>query len=406
MRSFASKLLRVTQDGAQTLGPVRFSGRMDELTLEKHIVDDPELMGEPLFVLGRQLAEFEEDKDRLDILAVDKDGEIVVIELKVTEDFRVTDLQALAYAGAYADLDIEDLAETRRRYMKKMLEQEAAEAAEAAAAEAAGAAASSSGDEANASGGETNGSHASVPEPAATSDTLSVDIDEAKAKIVEFLELDDFDSWEPSQRVRIKLVAPSFPRRVLKNVKHWGDVYGMPVEAISARLFETPDHHRVVSFERLLPLPGDDEFDMTRRRREERRRDENVQRARRPKVVPTLLEAGKLTDGQTLYLHKTVLPKGNRDRFDPDKQVFQVILRKEDGGPGAKFEWQPDDETPAKTLSPSTVPYEVYKAVLPDWNGEAFNFPVATSFTVEPNGKTLEEIALDEGLWSPIEAAE
>lgn len=398
MRSFSPKVLRVTQEGAQTLAPVSFSGKMDELTLEKHIAADPDLMGEPLFVLGRQLAEFEEDKDRLDILAVDKDGEIVLIELKVTEDFKVTDLQALAYAGAYADMDIEDLAETRRRYMEKNLKEEAAVVAEPAAPPVPKAE--------GGLGGETNGAQASAPTPAPAAPAISVDIEEAKTEIADFLGLDDFDTWEPSQRVRIKLVAPNFPRRVLKNVKYWGDVYGMPVEAISARLFETTDHELSVSFERLLPLPGDDEFDMTRRRREERRRDENVQRARRPKVVPTLLEAGKLMEGQTLYLHKTVLPKGNRDRFDPDKQVFQVTVRKEDGGSGAKFEWQPDEATPAKMLSPSTVPYEVYKAVLPEWSGEAFNSPVATSFTVEPNGKTLEEIALEEGLWSPVDGAE
>src|SRR4051795_12022364 len=112
MRSFSPKVLRVTNDAAETLEPVSFQHRMDELTLEKHIVANPALMGEELLVLGRQLAEFEEDKDRLDVLAIDTDGEIVLIELKVTEDFRVTDLQALAYAGAYAVRGNDELAHT------------------------------------------------------------------------------------------------------------------------------------------------------------------------------------------------------------------------------------------------------------------------------------------------------
>ena len=38
---------------------------------------DP-LSGEPLLVIGSQLAEFAEDKDRLDVLALDKSGEIVL----------------------------------------------------------------------------------------------------------------------------------------------------------------------------------------------------------------------------------------------------------------------------------------------------------------------------------------
>jgi hypothetical protein len=64
--------------------------------LERWIVDNPDLVGEQLLVLGHQLAEFAEDRDRLDILALDRSGEIVLVELKVSDDFRVTDLQALA----------------------------------------------------------------------------------------------------------------------------------------------------------------------------------------------------------------------------------------------------------------------------------------------------------------------
>src|SRR3954452_10900131 len=71
MRVFSPKVLRVTDNVAETLEPVSFQGRMDELTLEKHIATNPALMGERLLVVGRQLAEFEEDRDRLDVLAID-----------------------------------------------------------------------------------------------------------------------------------------------------------------------------------------------------------------------------------------------------------------------------------------------------------------------------------------------
>jgi hypothetical protein len=82
-------------------------------------VENPDLVGEELLVLGHQLAEFEEDKDRLDILALDRFGEIVLIELNVTEDFRVIDLQALAYVGAYAKRTSRDLAGTLERHRRK-----------------------------------------------------------------------------------------------------------------------------------------------------------------------------------------------------------------------------------------------------------------------------------------------
>lgn len=404
-----------------------FDGRLNELALEAHIAAQPELAGEPLLILGRQLADFEEDKDRLDILALDLDGEIVLIELKVADAFRVTDLQALGYAAAYASRTPEELANTLRRYLERLTEG-ASEApgtrlrdpladGDAVAAVQTGA---PDGDEKTAltrierpgqfrgAGGAATGFQVADPSDGrgeiwALPSTVS--LEDAKARIVEFLPIDDFDEWQPSQRVRIKVIAPGFPRRVLKNVKWLGDVYDMPIEAIAARLFETARAEYHISFERLLPLPGDAEFDLTIRRREERKRDDNVARSKRPNVVPVLLAAGKLHDGQVLYVHRSVLPAPNRDLFDPDHIAFQVTVRTTEGGP-AKFAWRPDDGTEARPLVPSGVAYELYKAVIPDWGGSAFASPVAVSFTVEPHGKTLADIALDEGLWSPADAVE
>ncbi|MGH3849919.1 MAG: hypothetical protein ACRDRT_09495, partial [Pseudonocardiaceae bacterium] len=176
-------------------------------------------MGEPMLVLGQQLADFEEDKERLDILAIDKDGEIVLIELKVTDDFRVTDLQALAYAGAYADRETDDFANTLRRHLERLEVQKPA-----APTQNANSATAAPGNRAAVAGIGVGGLPA--PNEAAAAQAPIVSLESAKTRIVEFLEIDDFESWHPSQQVRIKLVAPTFPRRVLNNVKHLGDVYG------------------------------------------------------------------------------------------------------------------------------------------------------------------------------------
>jgi hypothetical protein len=87
MLPFSASLLEVNGEGPEAYAPVSFDGHISEQTLEDWIVDNPQLVGEPLLVLGRQLAEFEEDQDRLDILAVDQGGEIVLIELKVADNF-------------------------------------------------------------------------------------------------------------------------------------------------------------------------------------------------------------------------------------------------------------------------------------------------------------------------------
>jgi hypothetical protein len=180
---------------------VQFQGRVDELTLEHWIVENPDLVGEPLLVLGHQLAEFEEDRDRLDILALDRSGEIVLVELKVSEDFRVTDLQALAYAGAYARRSPQDLARTLQRHMQKRT----ATKDQAAVL----------------TDGATPDTSAALTGPTTYEDAL--------AAIASFIEIDDPSDWQPSQHVRIKLVAPNFPRRVLQTVKWLGDVYSVRI---------------------------------------------------------------------------------------------------------------------------------------------------------------------------------
>jgi hypothetical protein len=74
MLPFSASLLEVNGECPEAYAPVSFDGHISEQTLEDWIVDNPQLVGEPLLVLGRQLAEFEEDQDRLDILAVDQGG--------------------------------------------------------------------------------------------------------------------------------------------------------------------------------------------------------------------------------------------------------------------------------------------------------------------------------------------
>ena len=350
--------------------PVSFQGRVDELTLEKWIVENPDLVGEPLLILGNQLAEFEEDKDRLDILALDRSGEIVLVELKVSEDFRVTDLQALAYAGAYARRSSRDLARTLQRSLQKRANAEAQPHTTPPT-------------------GEGNGSSISAPAPA------SVSFEDAAAKIAAFVEVDDFDEWQPSQHVRIKLVAPSFPRRVLQTVKWLGDVYSVRLEAITVRLFETAPHKYSIAFERLLPLPAEEDFDMTIRERENRQRHENT--SRRPAVLPLLVNDGKLTHDQVLWATKNILPVEERGRYDPESIVFKVRVHAP-GGTQPKLAWRATEDDPEEILAPSLVGQKIYCAVIPGWERE-FNTPVAPHFSIAPDGKTLEDLALEAGLW-------
>jgi hypothetical protein len=375
MRSFSSSVLEVSDKISHALKPVAFDGRVSEAELEAWIVGNPELVGEPLLVLGQQLAEFAEDHDRLDVLGIDEAGEIVIVELKVAENFRVTDLQALAYAGAYASRDTADLAETLRATLERQANTPAL---------------NKLGDTPVGSPAHDSDGVTKLPEHPQHST-----VEEAKQRIVEFLGIEDFNEWQPSQHVRIKLVAPKFPRRVLKTVKWLGEVYNMPIEAVTARLFDQGHGRYSLTFERVLPLPDEGDFDLTVRKREERQRTENA--ARRPALLPVLAKEGLLSDGQKLWLAKTVLPPSHRDKYDPNSAVFQVEVRIEDNSP-PKLAWRESENDDYKLYTPSAVPYHAWKAAT-GLEGDLFYSPVAPNFLLGPDGQTLEEFAAAKGVW-------
>jgi RecB family endonuclease NucS len=56
------------------------------------------LISDDLLVLAEEFSQWEDSCRRVDLLAVDRNGELVVIELKRSEDGGHMDLQSLRYA--------------------------------------------------------------------------------------------------------------------------------------------------------------------------------------------------------------------------------------------------------------------------------------------------------------------
>lgn len=275
-RPFYPTMIDIDADGHPSIRESSpFAGRISEAELEAWLIDRPELAGEPLLILGSQLAEFAEDRDRLDVLAVDLTGELVLVELKVDESFRVTELQALGYAGAYASMPTAHFAGVLRKHLKL---------------------------------GEGD---------AATAD--------AKERISAFLAIDDFADWQPSRRVRVKLLAPGFPKRVLKTVKWLGEVYEMPIEAIELKLFQTSDGRVHITIDRLLPIPGDDAFDLTVRETEARQQARNI--------TGTGRESLTWAHWQEMYPDRHELLRALYDGIDrarlerEDARLWETVLR-------------------------------------------------------------------------------
>ncbi|MCD5416596.1 hypothetical protein LR032_05850 [Candidatus Bipolaricaulota bacterium] len=95
----------------------------EEKLLEEHledwIVTDPPILGEPLLVIGRQVL-IPDTKDRLDVLAVDPQGNACVIELKRGKLRDPVAVQALRYASYVSKWKFEDFENQARNFLGKV----------------------------------------------------------------------------------------------------------------------------------------------------------------------------------------------------------------------------------------------------------------------------------------------
>lgn len=94
-------------------------GALELQDIERWIRDRPLLVGEELIIVSNQFAQFDGSKDRLDVLALDRAGRLVVIEVKRDVSGAYQDLQALRYAAFVSTFRAEQLSQARPAYVLK-----------------------------------------------------------------------------------------------------------------------------------------------------------------------------------------------------------------------------------------------------------------------------------------------
>ena len=87
--------------------------------LQKLIVNSIEIIDKNLLVISTEFSDWEESKKRIDILCVDTDANLVVIELKRTEDGGYMELQAIRYSAMVANMTFEKAVKTYSKYIQK-----------------------------------------------------------------------------------------------------------------------------------------------------------------------------------------------------------------------------------------------------------------------------------------------
>ena len=87
--------------------------------LQKIIINSIETVEKGLFVISSEFGDWEDSKRRIDILCLDKDANLVVVELKRTEDGGHMELQAIRYAAMVANMTFEKAVKAFQNHIEK-----------------------------------------------------------------------------------------------------------------------------------------------------------------------------------------------------------------------------------------------------------------------------------------------
>lgn len=87
--------------------------------LQEWIADNPNIFGEELLIIQKEFAGFDDTNERLDLLALDKNKNLVIIENKLVDSGKDAVWQALKYAGYCSNLDTKDIVKVFQNYLDK-----------------------------------------------------------------------------------------------------------------------------------------------------------------------------------------------------------------------------------------------------------------------------------------------
>jgi hypothetical protein len=200
-------IFEMTHDRLVELHPTAFAsqGLRERADLQRLLRDQVEIIAPDVLVVSEEFGGWEDSKRRIDLLGLDRDANLVVIELKRTEDGGHMELQAIRYAAMVSKMTFDKVAEVFQEHLQ-----------------------------ATGRGGA------------------------ARELLLEFLQWDSVDEDRFAQDVRIVLASAEFSKELTSAVL-WLNEHGLDVRCV--RLRPHTDGNRVfLDVQQILPLPETSEY--------------------------------------------------------------------------------------------------------------------------------------------------
>ena len=199
---------KVTETDFEPLDQTNFEreGILERQGIQARLRDRPEILEEGLYILDEEFSRWDESSRRIDLLALDREGRLVVVELKRSEQDSFMDLQAIRYAAMVAGMTFEHAVDAHRNYLERR----------------------------------------------------GLDASDASSRIQQHLSGDDSEVAIDSRNPRVILVSANFSKELTTSVL-WLNEIGMKVACVKLDLYRAGTD-LYLEGNRVIPLPEADEY--------------------------------------------------------------------------------------------------------------------------------------------------
>jgi hypothetical protein len=216
-------IYQVTDNEIRTISRTTFSetGLKERDDLQRLLKHQIEIISPDTLVVAEEFGEWDESRRRIDLLGIDKQANIVVIELKRTEDGGHMELQAVRYAAMVSTLTFDRLIDIYSDYIK--------------------------------------------------ANDLEIN---AEASLLDFLGWDEKDEDEFGQEVKIVLASAEFSRELTTTVM-WLNDYGLSIRCVRMHPYQS-EGKILLDVQSVIPIPEIEDYQVKIR---EKRQKERASRA-------------------------------------------------------------------------------------------------------------------------------
>lgn len=176
-------------------------GIQERADIQRLLRNSIEVIDESFMVLAEEYGNWEDSRRRIDLLCLDQDANLVVVEIKRTEDGGHMELQAIRYAAMVSAMTFANAVEAHQKYRQ----------------------------------------------------SIGLEAGTAKEEILKFIETEELEEEDFGNEVRICLVSAEFSKEITSSVL-WLNEHELDIRCIRFRPYKNDDQV-LLDVQQIVPLP-------------------------------------------------------------------------------------------------------------------------------------------------------